>query len=251
MIVTRKIIEIDPELCDGCGQCVPSCAEGALQIVDGKARLVAEKYCDGLGACLGECPTGALKVIERQAEDFDEAAVHQYLQAKAEEEKAAPPPLACGCPSAQVQSFDQPSLAKRGPVAAEPSETSSALSHWPIKINLVPPSAPFLKKADIMVLADCTAVAYAHFHQLLLPGKVVLMGCPKFDDVGGYIDKMAEIFRVAEIHSVTTVIMDVPCCQGMAYIVDKAMAKANKKIPHEEIVIGIRGQIQSREMKAA
>jgi NAD-dependent dihydropyrimidine dehydrogenase PreA subunit len=251
MKVTRKIIEIDPELCDGCGQCVPSCAEGALQIVDGKARLVAEKYCDGLGACLGECPTGALQVIERESEDFDEAAVHQYLQEKAKEEKAAPAPLACACPSALVQSFDQPPRAERQPVAAEPAAITAALSHWPIKINLIPPTAPFLKKADIMVLADCAAVAYANFHKLLLPGKVVLMGCPKFDDVDGYIDKIAEIFRVAEIHSVTTVIMDVPCCQGMSYIVDKAMAKANKKIPHEEIVIGVRGQIQSRDMKAA
>jgi NAD-dependent dihydropyrimidine dehydrogenase PreA subunit len=250
MKINRKIIEIDPELCDGCGQCVPSCAEGAIQIVDGKARLVAEKYCDGLGACMGECPTGALKIVEREAEDFDEHAVEEHLKAM---EAAAPPSpaptLACGCPSAQVQSFGggQPSVCKPlGPV-----DRISALTHWPVKIKLVPPTAPFLKNADLLVLADCGPIAYPKVHDELMPGKVVLIGCPKFDNVQEHIDKFAEIFRKADINSVTTVIIEVPCCAGLAYIVEKGMAAAGKRVPHEQVVLSTRGEILSREKLAA
>jgi len=249
MKIKRKIIDIDPELCDGCGQCVPSCAEGAIQIVDGKARLVAEKYCDGLGACLGECPTGALKITERESEDFDPAAVEEHLQALGQQaHHAAPqPPLACGCPSTQLQCF--------GPAAAAPSPgpagLASSLTHWPVKIRLVPPTAPFLKGADLLVTADCVPFSYPNFHADLLPGKVVLIGCPKFDDIREYIDKFTQIFQAADINSVTTVIMEVPCCSGLGYIVDQAMAAAGKKIPHEQIVIGTRGQVLHREPQAA
>lgn len=250
MKINRKIIEIDPELCDGCGQCVPSCAEGAIQIVDGKAMLVAEKYCDGLGACMGECPTGALKIVEREAEDFDEHAVEEHLKAM---EAAAPPSpaptLACGCPSAQVQTFggSQPSVCKPlGPV-----DRISALTHWPVKIKLVPPTAPFLKNADLLVLADCGPIAYPKVHDELMPGKVVLIGCPKFDNVQEHIDKFAEIFRKADINSVTTVIIEVPCCAGLAYIVEKGMAAAGKRVPHEQVVLSTRGEILSREKLAA
>ncbi len=254
MKIKRKIIEIDPELCDGCGQCVPSCAEGAIQVVDGKAQLVAEKYCDGLGACLGECPTGALKVIEREAEDFDPAAVEEYLKATGQASDHAPapePPLAGGCPAAQLQTFGPAAAAPAPGEAGRAAGPASALTHWPIKIRLVPPSAPFLKQADLLVMADCVPVSYPNVHADLLPGKVVLIGCPKFDDIQEYIDRFTEIFRAADIHSVTTVIMEVPCCTGLAYIVDKAMAAAGKRIPHEQVVIGTRGQILSREQLAA
>ena len=199
MKTKRKIVEIDDELCDGCGLCVPSCAEGAIQIIDGKARLVAEKYCDGLGACLGECPTGALSVVEREAEEFDERAVEEYLKSRDSKERAQEATLPCGCPSAQVQSFIS-QLAHQGerePVSG--GATASALSHWPIQIRLVPPTAPFLKGADLLVAADCTPFTYPSFHQDFLKGRVLMVGCPKFDDVRAYIEKFAEIFAGAPI----------------------------------------------------
>ncbi len=248
MKIKRKIIEIDPELCDGCGQCVPSCAEGAIQIVDGKAQLVAEKYCDGLGACLGECPTGALRIIDREADDFDEHAVEEHLKTMEQTEKAAPPP-AFTCPSAQVQSFAPGPRPSYKPL--EPMDRISALTHWPVKIRLVPPTAPFLKQSDLLVLADCGPIAYPQVHEELMPGKVVLIGCPKFDDIQEHIEKFAEIFRKADINSVTTVIMEVPCCAGLAYIVEQGMAAAGKRIPHEQVVISTQGQILSREKLAA
>jgi len=248
MKIKRKIVEIDPELCDGCGQCVPACAEGAIQIVDGKAQLVAEKFCDGLGACLGDCPTGALKIIEREADDFDEHAVEEHLKAMAELEKPAPA-LACGCPSAQVQTFKpepRPFYKPLGPV-----DRISALTHWPVKIKLVPPTAPFLKQADILVMADCCPIAFPQVHDEFMPGKVVLIGCPKFDDIPDHIAKFAEIFRKADINSVTTVIMEVPCCAGLAYIVEQGMTAAGKRVPHEQVVLSTQGQVLSREKLAA
>ena len=251
MKVMRKIIEIDEELCDGCGQCVPSCAEGAIQVVDGKARIVSESFCDGLGACLGECPTGALKIVEREAEDFDEDAVEEYLKERERQEKQPEPVQACGCPSTQVQTFIPSAPAGDAFGSGEGAETDSALSHWPVQINLVPPTAPFLRGADLLVAADCTALAYSSFHRDFLKGKVVMMGCPKFDDVEGYISKFAEIFRTADIRSITAVVMEVPCCSGLPFIVKKAMEKADKKIPMEEVVIGTRGHILERKRVAA
>jgi NAD-dependent dihydropyrimidine dehydrogenase PreA subunit len=242
MKVKRKIIEIDPERCDGCGLCVPSCAEGAIQVIDGKARLVAEKYCDGLGACLGECPNDALQVIEREAEDFDEQAVEEHLKQQAPREKPAPGPAFQGCPSSQLQTFIQP-----GPAAplASPSSArpASALAHWPVQIKLVPPTAPFLKGADLVVVADCAPLAYPDFHQEFLRGKAVMMGCPKFDDVQEYIQKFTDIFKTAGIQSITTVVMEVPCCAGLPWIVKQALQASGKNIPLREKVIGIRGEV--------
>ncbi|MFC1868384.1 ATP-binding protein, partial [Thermodesulfobacteriota bacterium] len=251
MKVNRKIIEIDEDLCDGCGQCAPSCAEGALQIVDGKARLVAEIYCDGLGACLGECPTGALTVVEREADDFNEEAVEEYLNSKAREEVPEKAAMACGCPSAQIQSF-MPSASRQD--ADKPvvhGDEVSELSHWPVQIRLVPPHAPFLKGADLLVVADCTPIAYPNFHRDFLKGKAVMVGCPKFDDSHEYIKKFADIFRTADIKSVTIVVMDVPCCQGLPGIVEKGMELAGKKIPMEKVIISSRGDIIGREKQAA
>jgi NAD-dependent dihydropyrimidine dehydrogenase PreA subunit len=202
--IKRKIIEIDEERCDGCGQCVPSCAEGAIQVIDGKARLVAEKYCDGLGACLGECPRGALSVVERQAEGFDEKAVENHLKSKDTVASSADAALACGCPSVQLQTFF-PSLQQDASVCS--GAGLSALSHWPVQIRLVPANAPFLKGADLLVAADCAPVAYPNFHGDFLKGRVVLVGCPKFDDARGYIMKLADIFRQADIRSVTVSVM--------------------------------------------
>jgi Fe-S-cluster-containing hydrogenase component 2 len=244
MKILRKIIEIDEEKCDGCGQCIPACAEGAIQIVDGKARIVKDMFCDGLGACLGECPMGALKVIEREAEDFDEKAVEEHLAEREKQKKAEEPALACECPSATIQSFmpETPCRAANVPVSIE-GEAESALAHWPVQIRLVPPTAPFLKGADLLVLADCVPVAFPTLHRDFLKGRAVTMGCPKFDDVQEYIDKFAEIFKTADIKSITTVIIEVPCCSGLPMIVKKGLEKAGKNIPIEEVVISTRGKI--------
>ena len=258
MKTVRKIIEIDEELCDGCGNCVPSCAEGALQIVDGKARVIADIYCDGLGACLGECPMGALKILERKADEFDEEAVEKLLaRQKQKEQTREAPVLSGGCPSARLQSFASPESSSapspcqeaNKPAAFE--ETESALSHWPVQIMLVPPTAPFLKGADLLVLADCVPVAFPTVHRDFLKGKAVMMGCPKFDDAQHYIEKFAQICKQSGIKSITAVVMEVPCCSGLPIIVKKGMELSGVQIPMEEVVISTRGQILQRKQVAA
>jgi NAD-dependent dihydropyrimidine dehydrogenase PreA subunit len=247
---TRKIIRIDEEKCDGCGLCVPSCAEGAIRIMDGKARLVAEKYCDGLGACLGECPRGALTVIDAEADPFDEEAAKELVRANRNSiqdrpvgKMAGDKTLPCGCPSTLMQTFAPQTGCDRANVpVSQPGSGVSALAHWPVQIRLVPPSAPFLKGADLLVAADCTPVAYPRFHDDLLRGKTVLLGCPKFDDAEDYVNKFAAIFETAAIKSVTIVVMEVPCCQGLPVIVRKGMALAGKEIPIEIVVISTRGE---------
>ena len=242
MKIMRKIIEIDESLCNGCGQCVPSCAEGALQIVDGKARMLAEKYCDGLGACLGECPTGALRIIEREAEDFDEEAVEELLSHRAEG-KNRPAPPAGGCPSARLQTFVPTTPCQSANVPVQLGAGSgSALSHWPVQIRLVPPTAPFLKGADLLIAADCVPVAYPEFHRDLLTGKVVMLGCPKFDEAESAIQKFSEIFATAGIKSITMAIMEVPCCANMRHIVSQALSRSGQAIPVQEVVISARGE---------
>ncbi len=247
MKVKRKIIHIDDELCDGCGVCIPSCAEGALEIVDGKARMVSEKFCDGLGACLGECPNGALTVVEREAEDFDEEAVEAYLREK-ENDANAEPERMTGCPSSQIQTrIPSAEKASSGERAAEDSQ----LTHWPVQIRLVPPTAPFLKGADILVAADCVPVACPNFHRDYLKGKVVLVGCPKFDEVNEYVRKFVDIFNQADIRSITALIMEVPCCSGLPWIVKKALKVSGKTIPMEEVVIGTGGEELRRQGQVA
>lgn len=249
MAKIRKIVEIDEELCDGCGQCAIACAEGALEIRDGKARLIKDSYCDGLGACLSGCPQGAVRVIERPAEEFDPEAVEEHL---ASQKSAAPAQAEApfSCPSSRLQTFLKAPLPAQ-PGAEEPGQTESELSHWPVQIRLVPPSAPFLKGADLLVVSDCAPVAYPNFHRQFVRGKTVLLGCPKFDDAQDYVRKFAEIFRVADIRSVTVIDMEVPCCSALPAIVAKGMKEAGRQIPVEEIVIGVRGQILKRARIAA
>jgi len=242
MKIKRKIIQIDDEKCDGCGLCVPSCAEGALQIVNGKVRLVSEKFCDGLGACLGECPNDALKVIEREAEDFDEKAVEEYLHAQSGAHSVEPATLACGCPSTQLQSFKPAKSCEEANQPASRVSFKSALTHWPVQIRLVPPTAPFLKGADLLVAADCTPIAYPNFHRDFIEGKVVMIGCPKFDEVQGYVQKFTDIFQTAGIRSLTVVTMEVPCCQGLPLIVRKGLELSGKKIPLEQVIISTQGE---------
>lgn len=240
MKIKRKIIQIDEEKCNGCGQCVLTCAEGALAIIDGKARVISDNLCDGLGACLGECPQDALKIIEREADEFDEQAVELHL-AQQEESSKPVQSMACGCPSTHLQSFTPCAQANR-PVSHAPTP-SSALTHWPVQIRLVPANAPFLKGADLLVVADCVPVAFPGLHQELLQGKAVMLGCPKFDDVQSYVNKFTDIFRTAGIKSVTVAIMEVPCCGGLPRIVEKGMENADVRVPLELVVVSTRGKI--------
>jgi Pyruvate/2-oxoacid:ferredoxin oxidoreductase delta subunit len=256
MKTIRKIVNIDQEKCNGCGECVTACAEGAIELLNGKAQLVAEHYCDGLAACLGECPQGAISMIEREADIFDAKAVEDHLTKKDNFKfeisnlKSSPTEtLPCGCPSTQLQMFqsgcgctDEEATGKHVP---------TALTHWPVQIQLVPPTAPFLKDANLLVASDCTPVAYPNFHEELLKGRVIMMGCPKFDDTDEYINKFAEIFKSITIKSVTIAIMEVPCCSKMPLIVQKGMELAGKEIPTEIIVISARGNIVSRMPLAA
>lgn len=239
----RKIVNIDESRCNGCGLCVGKCAEGALRIVDGKARLVSEVYCDGLGACLGECPQGAISVEEREAPAFDERAVHAHL-AQREQRKAAEP-LACGCPGAALRTFLKPENSR--PAAEDAPETPSELTQWPVQLRLVPPHAPFLKGADILVCADCVPFALPDFHRRYLKGRAVLVGCPKLDDLAYYQDKLTDIFYEAQPASVTVLRMEVPCCGGIARAVVNARDEAAPGLPVEIVTVGIQGTV-SREI---
>ena len=248
---TRKIMRIDEEKCDGCGLCVPSCAEGAIRLVDGKARLVAEKYCDGLGACLGECPRGALLVVDAEADPFDQKAAKELARAglgngnilESERETVDDKILPRVCPSMSLQTFSPPTGCDGTDVpVSRPGSGVSALTHWPVQIRLIPPTAPFLRGAELLVAADCTPVACANFHDDLLRGKTLMLGCPKFDDGEAYVQKFAAIFETAAIKSITIVVMEVPCCRGLPAIVRKAMVLAGKVIPIEVVVITTRGE---------
>ncbi|MBV5318692.1 MAG: 4Fe-4S ferredoxin [Desulfobulbaceae bacterium] len=240
MKIKRKIIKIDEELCDGCGQCVPDCAEGSLQIIDGKARLVADKLCDGLGACLGSCPTGALQIIEREADEFDEEAVEHFLATK--EKQPAPPSHGGGCPSARLQTLQPMSPCHAANVPG--LQTGSALSHWPVQIRLIPAAAPFLENCDLLVAADCTAVTYAGLPQDFIAGRVVMMGCPKFDDQQLYVDRFTEIFQTRKLKSLTILIMEVPCCHSMLQIIRQAYDAVKPELPVRQVVISTRGEIK-------
>ncbi|MGW8194108.1 MAG: ATP-binding protein [Desulforhopalus sp.] len=257
MKTIRKIIEIDEELCDGCGQCVPDCAEGSLQIVDGKAKLVADKLCDGLGACLGSCPTGALRIIEREADEFDEEAVEQYLaEEKEKNETKVASNVESGCASTHIQTFkplpstttDSPCKSANAPTQlSKPQQGDSALTHWPVQIRLIPAHAPFLQNAHLLVAADCTAIAAKRFQEKYLEGRTVMMGCPKFDDADNYVQRFAEIINTCNLKSLTILIMEVPCCSAMSVIIQKAMERAGKTVPVEQITISTRGEELARK----
>ncbi len=247
MKVTRKIIEIDEEVCDGCGNCVVACAEGAIEIIDGKAKVIADKYCDGLGACMGDCPQDALKIIEREADEFDEEAVEELLKNQAAAKKSAP--TGGGCPSAALKTFPTADGSHDCNCASNaktvPAGGPSALGHWPVQIRLVPAGAPFLKGADLLIAADCVPVAYPSFHADFLKGKAVMIGCPKFDDAQSYVDKLAQVFKESGIKSITSVIMEVPCCSGMPAIINKALEVSGMEIPFNEVVVSAQGNIIS------
>lgn len=244
----REVIEIDENLCNGCGQCILSCAEAALEIVDGKAKLIGDIYCDGLGACLGECPEGALTIINREAENFDEAAVEELLE-KAKSHKvattAAPSQSApCGCPGTMAQSFTHDAA----PVSDEqPPALSSQLTHWPIKLQLLGPQAPFLDNADLVLMADCTGFSFPSLHQKILPGSAIAIGCPKLDDLDAHIDRLTEILANAKPKSLTVVHMEVPCCRGFVYAAQKAIEQSGADLPLRRMMIGVNGELLEEE----
>ncbi len=239
--VLRKIVRIDEEKCNGCGACVPACAEGAIEITDGKARLVSEKYCDGLGACLGECPQGAITIEEREGEEFDEQAVRHHLRAK----EQASEPLPCSCPSAAVVQFEVPTDVGIPAQATEQARARSMLAQWPVQLTLVPPTAPFLQAADLLLAADCVPFAYAGFHHEFLRGHALLVACPKLDDFQAHQRKLTEILRHAEVKSLTVVHMEVPCCFGLVHMAQQAIRASGRDIAFREVTIGIKGNLES------
>ncbi len=239
----RKIVKIDEEKCNGCGACIIACAEGALKIIDGKARLVSERYCDGLGNCL-DCPQGAISIEERPAEAFDEAAVEEHLKvAEAEAEDKLP----CGCPSATVTQFERPAAAPAPAPATAPAErVGSRLSHWPVQLTLVPPTAPFLKGADVVLAADCVPFAYGDFHRDFLgDNAALLVACPKLDDFEAHQQKLNEILQQAGLRSLTVLRMEVPCCAGLVHMAKQAMLASGNIVPFKEVTIGVRGDIKA------
>ena len=237
--VLRKIVKIDETKCNGCGLCVPACMEGALQVIDGKARLISEKYCDGLGACLGECPQGAITIEETEAEEFNEEAVKHHLEEKEQATEKVP----CGCPSATVTQFERQETAGVAPGWA--TNQQSMLGHWPVQLTLVPTTAPFLQGANLVLAADCVPFAYAGFHLDFLKGRALLVACPKLDDFEAHQKKLTDILRHSQVKSLTVVHMEVPCCSGLSYMAKQAIRLSGKNIPFKEVTIGINGELKS------
>ena len=260
----RQIIRINEELCNGCGQCVNACAEGALQLVDGKAKLVSETYCDGLGACIGECPQGAITFEEREADEFDEAATvehlkrigrspedhyahmaqhgiggHEHFHGRAEGDGSG-----FVCPSARTidrrahDHHDRP---------ADTGSVPSELRQWPVKLYLVNPAASFFQDSDLLIAADCTAFTYGAFHPDLLRGKTLVTGCPKFDDVDLYLEKLTAILKQNSVRSITVAKMEVPCCSGLLRLAQSAAEASGKNIPVRSVTIGLSGELLEDE----
>jgi len=244
-MVLRSIVKIDEDKCTGCGLCVPACAEGALKIINGKAKLISDKYCDGLGACLGECPEGAIIIEERETEEFDEEAVKEHLKS----EQTVPAvhhshpihhhPAHQSCPSAKVMHFERNRTGKETVTTSEKRE--SMLSQWPVQLTLLPPTAPFFENADLLIAADCVPFAYANFHSDFLRDKTLVIGCPKLDNAEFYKEKLTEIFKRSNIRSVTVVNIEVPCCFGLYRLVKEALDSSEKNIPLKQEIISIKG----------
>jgi ferredoxin len=279
----RKIITIDEELCNGCGLCIPNCPEGALQVIDGKARLVSDLFCDGLGACVGQCPEGAMTVLEREAEPYDERKVmanivnhgentivahlehlrehgemslyreavdylreeglevHERKPEVPEWESETTHDLPCGCPGSMVSEFNRDSELETGSLLDY--SPVSRLTHWPVQIKLLPVNAPYFQGADLLLAADCVPFAYPGFHDELLAGKVLLVGCPKLDDASFYLEKITEIVKTNDIKSVTCVHMEVPCCFGLPGIARQAIEASGRDIPFHDLTVTVNGRI--------
>ena len=232
----RRIVQIEEEKCNGCGACAAACHEGAIAMVDGKARLMRDDYCDGLGDCLPSCPTGAITFVEREAAAYDESAVQA---AKARKQTALP----CGCPGTAAKSIERKKTPQNG--APLPQPAGSQLQQWPVQIKLVPENAPWFDGARLLVAADCTAYAYANFHQKFISGHITLVGCPKLDGVD-YAGKLTRILRTHDIRSVMVVRMEVPCCGGIEQAVKKALQESGKFLPWQVVTLSTDGRILDR-----
>jgi ferredoxin len=250
----RKIITINEDLCDGCGNCVSACSEGALQIVGGRAKLVKEDFCDGFGDCLGECPTGALVIEKRESRPFDlevtkefllqtkgKEAVRRLEEAQKKHESKEHKPLPCGCSGSMVQTLQ----IKKPSAESSPQNLEPQLRNWPVQITLLPLKSPYYQGADLLVAADCCAYAYAGFHNDFIKGRTLALGCPKLDNASAYKEKLAAILRDNDIKSVTSAYMEVPCCMGLVRFVEDAVRDSGKNIPIKKTKIGIQGQIIS------
>ncbi len=242
--VVRKIISIDENKCDGCGLCIPSCEEGALQIVDGKARLVKDIYCDGLGNCLGECPQGAIEMIEREAEPFDEEAVEERLKSFQKEEPAEECGACCGSSLERNLKTGDSSLQVAAPKLPEQGAPEAELSHWPVQLHLVNPRANFLQESNLLIAADCVPFAFADFHRKFLAERSLVIGCPKLDDTGAYHKKLVEIFSLNNLKSITLAHMEVGCCFGLSRLVKAALEESGAGTPLQEVIIGVDGSIK-------
>lgn len=228
----RKIIKIDDNKCNGCGLCADACAEGAIKIVDGKAKLVKDEYCDGLGACIGECPEDAIEIIEREAADFDEKAVEERTKSRVKSQESKEEH--CSCPSSEPSNWETPATSPQSPA------TLSNLSNWPIQLKLVPIKADFLNNAAILLSADCAPFADADFHNKFLDNKKLIIGCPKLDDADFYIEKLSDILKNNDIKGITVIHMEVPCCSGLINIAKEAIKNSGKDIPVETIEVKIK-----------
>lgn len=233
----RSIVSIDEEKCNGCGLCIPNCAEGAIKLIDGKAKLVDDKFCDGLGACLGHCPQDAITIIERDAPEFDEEAVKMHLNT---EKKHVKHEMAShACPGSMAMDFRN-----ERKVTGAKARQNPELRQWPVQLMLVSPEASYFKNAELLVAADCVPFAYPNFHSDFLAGKSLIIGCPKLDDAGFYVDKLTEMLKKNNIKGITLVNMEVPCCFGLQRIVEEAIARSGKVLPIRQTVITIRGEKQ-------
>lgn len=256
-MAVRNIIRIDEGKCDGCGLCATACAEGAIAIVGGKARLVSETYCDGLGACLGECPQGAITMVQAEAAAFDEAAVATHLGAQRKAHTASDPeptprvPLVipeaashAGCPGSRAMSF---AAAGEQP-ASETGSRPSHLGQWPVQLHLLSPAAPYLAGADLLLAADCVAFSVGDFHKDWLSGKKLAIACPKLDsNQEVYLDKLVAMIDSARVNTITVMIMEVPCCRGLLQLARTAVARAQRKVPVKSVVIGLHGQVLDQQ----
>jgi Pyruvate/2-oxoacid:ferredoxin oxidoreductase delta subunit len=241
----RNIVKIDEEKCTGCGRCATACAEGAIQIIDGKAKLISDSYCDGLGACLGHCPEDAISVEQREADEFDEAAVQKHLAVQKEAASAF------ACPGLAAHQFEP--AARAGAVDREGGpNVPSELTHWPVQLKLISPTAQCFADADLLLAADCVPVAMADFHRRFLKERSVALGCPKLDDTAPYVDKLAEMLRVNDIRTLTVVHMEVPCCSGLTRLARQAVQRSGKNLVFEDVTVSIRGGvIHSEWMRVA
>lgn len=238
----RRIIKIDESKCDGCGLCAGACHEGAIAIVDGKAKLISDSYCDGLGDCIGECPQGAISFETREAAPYDEAAVKERMETR-QKAAAVGEKLPCGCPGTMARQLKTDAESPAGDAKKERSAQESELRNWPVQLKLVPVEAPYLKGAELLIAADCTAFAYPGFHGELLPGKVCLVGCPKLDDADFYADKLAQIITLNKVPQIDVAYMEVPCCGGLVKLVKRAIIQSGEDVTLNLIKISLNGKI--------